>query len=66
MTATRRQKRARKERERAKKYGCRSGKVSYSDRIAAARALARIGAHQRGEARAYRCSSCTSWHLTSK
>lgn len=50
---------------------CPSGKVRYRDRIGALLALA-SAQHKDGskraktEKRAYRCTNCRGWHLTSK
>ncbi|MEU8760678.1 hypothetical protein [Streptomyces sp. NPDC048659] len=47
---------------------CRTGKFRHRDAIAAKLALARIdtGIGRRRERRAYRCSRCGGWHLTSQ
>jgi len=47
---------------------CPSGKWRYRDRIAAMFALAGIDrtGSKRREQRAYRCSACRGWHLTSR
>lgn len=48
---------------------CRTGKVAYKDRIAALLALSdtmRETTGRRQEIRAYACSECGGWHLSSR
>lgn len=64
--------RTRRERARARRGGCTSGKVRYRDDQEAKRALDGVKrnddarpARHRTPSRAYECDSCHGWHLSS-